>query len=114
MEIKYKIIIVDDDLENLDILCCGLCDCYDIHPVSDGFAESALLPLSPDLIILEEKLLPRLADPLIAKRRAPLLLIASSPIRPAGYLADYIAKPFDLAEVRRKIERLIPRFEAAR
>lgn len=114
MNIKYKILIVDDDLENLDVLCCGLCDCYDIHPVSNGFGEAAILPPAPDLIILEEKLLPRFIEPNTAYRHTPLLLIASSSARSAEHLSDYIAKPFDLTEVRRKIKRLVRRLEPAR
>lgn len=119
---KPKIVIVDDDLDNLDVLCCELCDFYEIYPVSDGyFALQVVEDVQPDLIILDIMMPQVKGDPIVPIEQSypkfgniPVLFVAAveNVARKTQVLAcgsmDCITKPYDIDEVLTIIGRYIP------
>jgi PleD family two-component response regulator len=55
---RGKIVIIDNDFDNLDMVCCALFDVYDLYPISDDFTSMTYLEVFlPDLIILNTDLI---------------------------------------------------------
>lgn len=118
---KHKIVIVDDDFINLDILCCELSDLYEIYPVSDGLSSLHMFEdIMPDLIILDI-MMPEIdgISIYIAQQNNPILrhipVIFVTAIEDGEYEAQllqwgasaYITKPYDMQEIRAKIRSQI-------
>lgn len=118
--IKPKIAVVDDDLANLDILCCELCDAYDVYPISHGLCcLTDFLTIMPDLILLgrarSEIAISPTYDALKQHRALkdiPVIMILAAAQKcdemlSEPYAMDCITKPFDAREVHTKIQRRI-------
>jgi adenylate cyclase len=118
---ESRILIVDDTRANVDILVAGLKDHYQLSIALDG--ETALRRVQsnpPDLILLDI-MMPGLdgyevcrrlkADP--ATRDIPVMFLSAldeAHKKAAGFEAggsDYVTKPFDLIEVRARVESLL-------
>lgn len=119
---KAKIIIIEDDIDNLDFLCCELFDFYELHPISDEqFTIGDFEKIRPNLIILDTDMqnidifsLYRLLkeNPTLAK--VPVLFaINKDNIAHKKNLADlkiesYVHKPFNALKLKAAINKLLP------
>ena len=116
---KLKIVIVDDDLVNLEILKNALSDLYDIYTVSDGLKSiETFEKVMPDLIILDI-MMPNIdgVSIYIAQNQHPKLekipVIFVTAIDDVEYkiqllewgINDYITKSYNVEEIRARIKR---------
>lgn len=119
---KAKIIILEDDIDNLDLLCCELFDTYDLHPVSDEqFTLRDFERLRPDLIILDTEMqnvdifsIYRQIKGNACLKKTPVLF-ATSASNTAHINAlinlqieSYLQKPFHSLKLKTTIARLLP------
>lgn len=114
---EYKVLIVDDTEENIDILVETLGDDYDISVAMDG--ETALENLEmevPDIILLDI-MMPEMDGYEVCSHIKANKAIAEIPIifltamtdinsKAKGFelgAVDYITKPFEILEVKAKV-----------
>ena len=122
---KLKIVIVDDDSVNLEILKNALSDLYDVYTVSDGLKSiETFEKVMPDLIILDI-MMPNIdgVSIYIAQNQHPKLekipVIFVTAIDDVEYkiqllewgINDYITKPYNVEEIRARIKRAMLQIE---
>ncbi len=116
---KKKILIADDDPAILEVLTIFLEDVgYEVDTTYDGHTLQAFEHGYPDVLLLDIWMsgvngrdLCRILKSQEETRNIPILLISANRdmeriARDAG-ADDFIAKPFDLDKLLRKIERLL-------
>jgi len=117
---RGKIVIIDNDFDNLDTVCCALFDIYDLYPISDNFTSTAYLEVFlPDLIILNTDLIYAenfsftqfRSHPLI--KNIPFLLITPSGPPPEGLqnLSSQMLYPYTLASLQQAIKTKIMHYK---
>lgn len=113
---RDKIVIIDNNFDNLDMVCCALFDVYDLYPISDDFTSTAYLEVFlPDLIILNTDLIYSenfsfaqfRSHPLI--KNIPFLLITPSGPPPEGLqsLSSQLLYPYTLDSLQQAIKTKI-------
>jgi adenylate cyclase len=118
---ESRILIVDDTRANLDILVAGLKDHYKLNIALDGETALRRVRNSPPDLILLDIMMPGMdgyevcrrlkADP--ATREIPVMFLSAldeANSKAAGFEAggtDYVTKPFDLVEVRARVQSLL-------
>ena len=124
MEERESVILVVDDAEiNIDILMGALGDMYDVSVAMDG--ETALetaRDIKPDLILLDimmpgmdgYEVCRRLKEDPATRGIPVIFLTALTEVedKAKGFeagAADYITKPFDVAEVDAKVRAILSR-----
>ena len=124
MEERERVILVVDDAEiNIDILMGALEDMYDVSVAMDG--ETALetaRDILPDLILLDimmpgmdgYEVCRRLKEDPATRNIPVVFLTALTEVgdKAKGFdagAADYITKPFDVAEVDAKVRAILSR-----
>jgi CheY-like chemotaxis protein/archaellum biogenesis ATPase FlaH len=126
---RPKLLVVDDDRLQCEVIADWLSARYELVSVADGFeALAALVSQQPDLVILD-LVMPRVTgyELLYAMRRAGFdvpVLVASSRIATMGDrlgplvlgATDFISKPLSRVELMHKVETLLrlPRSREAR
>ena len=118
---KAKIIIVEDDIMNLDIICCELFDFYELHPISDDqFSLSDFEQIMPNLIIFDTEMNnvdifslynQQQMHPLL--KTIPIMfsistdnLIDQEKLSILG-IENYITKPYNMQNVQNKIDKIL-------
>lgn len=119
---QAKIVVIEDDIDNLDILCCELFDTYELHPISDEqFTIANFEKIQPDLIILDTEMqnvdifaVYRLLKNHPRLKAIPILFVTGADnIAHKDKLASlntekYIYKPFNTLKLKTTIRRLLP------
>jgi CheY-like chemotaxis protein/KaiC/GvpD/RAD55 family RecA-like ATPase len=117
---QAKILVVEDDRLQREMLCEWLAPLYDVVSVADGFeALSALVARPPDLVILD-LLMPRVSgyELLYSMRRAHFtmpVLVSSARIATVGErlgplvlgATEFLSKPVTRVELLHKVETLL-------
>jgi len=117
---RGKIVIIDNDFDNLDTVCCALFDIYDLYPISDNFTSTAYLEVFlPDLIILNTDLIYAenfsftqfRSHPLI--KNIPFLLITPSGPPPEGLqnLSSQMLYPYTLDSLQQAVKTKIMHYK---
>jgi CheY-like chemotaxis protein len=117
-----RIVICEDDPVIMKVILLGLEDQgHDLCPASDGFEGAALIERERPALVLADVAMPGLTgyDLLDSVKRRPdlqhipVILLSASAQRAdidEGYrrgAADYITKPFAVADLRARIERVM-------
>jgi len=117
---RGKIVIIDNNFDNLDTVCCALFDIYDLYPISANFTSTAYLEVFlPDLIILNTDLIYAesfsfaqfRSHPLI--KNIPFLLITPSGPPPEGLqnLSSQLLYPYTLDSLQQAVKTKIMHYK---
>lgn len=125
---KHKILIVDDEDINIDILKNGLQDEYDIFAAKNGSRCLEIMKkINPDIVLLDLVMPEMDGYEVISKIKAdkdineiPIIFLTA--LKGLGHktkgfelgAADYVTKPFDIVEVRARVKNHIEIYESKR